>query len=92
MTLKSLKALLAATALGVGALAYSGPADADCRGCRWHKGWHRGAVVAPDYVAPRYQEPTYYRPSYFTPPYGYTLRVWTWPGYDGSGWPSGWPF
>ena len=51
MTLKSLIVLLAATALGVGALAYSGPADAYHRGCR---GWHRGAVVASDYVAPAY--------------------------------------
>ena len=61
MTLKSLKILLAATALGVGALAYSGPADARVRGRThygwhygWYKGWHRGPVVASDYdVAPR---------------------------------------
>ena len=52
MTVKSLKILLAATALGVGALAYSGPADAYGGGCGWHKRWHRGAVVASDYVAP----------------------------------------
>ena len=61
MTLKSLKILLAATALGAGALAYSGPADARVRGRThygwhygWYKGWHRGPVVASDYdVAPR---------------------------------------
>jgi hypothetical protein len=53
MTLKSLKVLLAASALGVGALAYSGPADAWHRGCGWrHHGWYRGPVVASDYVAP----------------------------------------
>ncbi len=52
MTLKSLKVLLAASALGVGALAYSSPADAWHRGCGWrHHGWHRGPVVASDYVA-----------------------------------------
>jgi len=54
MTVKSLKILLAATALGVGALACSSPADARVRGCSWrthhgwHKGWHRGPVVASD--------------------------------------------
>ena len=57
MTVKSLKILLAATALGVGALAYSGPADARVRGgwrthygwhYGWYKGWHRGPVVASD--------------------------------------------
>ena len=57
MTVKCLKILLAATALGVGALAYSGPADARVRGgwhYGWHKGWYRGPVVASDYeVAPR---------------------------------------
>ena len=52
MTLKSLKVLLAATALGVGALAYSGPADAWHRGCWRHHVWHRAPVVASDYVAP----------------------------------------
>jgi hypothetical protein len=63
MKLKSLNVLLAATALGVGALAYSGPADAYFRGCGWHRGWHRAAVVASDYVvatdyvAPRYTAP-----------------------------------
>ena len=61
MKLKSLNVLLAAIALGVGALAYSGPADARVRGRThygwhygWYKGWHRGPVVASDYdVAPR---------------------------------------
>jgi hypothetical protein len=61
MTVKGLKILLAATALGVGALAYSGPADARVRGRAhhgwhygWHKGWYRDSVVASDYdVAPR---------------------------------------
>ncbi|MFY9658550.1 MAG: hypothetical protein WAK01_18545 [Methylocystis sp.] len=50
MTRKNLMVLLAGTALGVGALAYSGPADAygSCGG------WQRGAVVASDYVAPGY--------------------------------------
>ena len=60
MTLKSLKILLAATALAVGALAYSGPADARVRGHGWHYGWHKGwyrdSVVASDYdVAPRHR-------------------------------------
>ena len=59
MALKSLKVLLAATALGAGALALSSPADAYYRGCGWHR-WHRAPVVASDYivasdyVAPRY--------------------------------------
>jgi len=48
MTPKSLKVLLAASALVVGALAFSGPADAYYGGC----GWRRGPVVASDYVAP----------------------------------------
>ena len=52
MTLKSLKVLLAASALGVGALAYSSPADAWHRGCWRHHVWHRAPVVASDYVAP----------------------------------------
>jgi len=61
MSVKSLKILLAATALGVGALAYSGPADARVRThygwhYGWYKGWHRGPVVASDYdVAPRHR-------------------------------------
>jgi len=60
MTVKSLKILLAATALGLGALACSGTADARVKGRHygwhygWHKGWYRGPVVASDYdVAPR---------------------------------------
>ncbi|MGA9602409.1 MAG: hypothetical protein WBS22_19555 [Methylocystis sp.] len=95
MTLKSLTVLLAATALGVGALAYSGPADAYARGCGWHRGrvvasdydvaprrtCHSGCVVASDYVAPRYYEPTYY-----TKPVVYT-SAWSWPWGYGSGWP-----
>jgi hypothetical protein len=48
MTPRSLKVLLAASALGVGALAFSGPADAYYGGC----GWRRAPVVASDYVAP----------------------------------------
>jgi hypothetical protein len=53
MTLKSLKILLAASGLVFGALVYSGPANAWHRGCGWrHQGWHRGPVVASDYVAP----------------------------------------
>ncbi|HTO78417.1 MAG TPA: hypothetical protein VMJ31_01430 [Methylocystis sp.] len=60
MTVKSLKILLAATALGVGALLYSGSADARIRGHGWHYGWHKGwyrdSVVASDYyVAPRHR-------------------------------------
>jgi len=76
MTLKSLKVLLAATALGIGAVAYSGPADAYARGCGWHRGWHRGGVVASDYVAP----------TYYTTPVVYT-SAWSWPWGYGSGWP-----
>ena len=78
MTLKSLKVLLAATALGVGAVAYSGPADAYARGC----GWHRGRVVASDYdVAPRRT----YAPVYYTAPVVYTTPV----VYTAS---TGWPY
>ena len=67
MNVKYLKTLVVATALGAGALAYSGPADAYVRGCGsrphyWHHAWHRcggpvvgcgvAPVVASDYVAP----------------------------------------
>ena len=58
MTVKSLKVFLAATALGFGALAYCGPADARVRGHGWHYGWHKGwyrdsVVASDDDVAPR---------------------------------------
>ncbi|HTO80471.1 MAG TPA: hypothetical protein VMJ31_11915, partial [Methylocystis sp.] len=59
MRLGYLKALVAATALGAGALALSTPADAYYRGCGWrHHTCYRGCaapVVASDYgyVAPR---------------------------------------
>src|SRR5208283_1986031 len=63
MNVKYLKTLVLATAVGAGALAYSGPADAYVRGCGWrphywHHAWHSGCrspVVASDYdvVVPR---------------------------------------
>ena len=58
MTVKSLKILLAATALGFGALACCGSADARPRGHGWHYGWHKGwyrdsVVASDDVVAPR---------------------------------------
>jgi hypothetical protein len=101
MTLKNLKVLLAATALGVGALAYSSPADAYYRGCGWHygwhKGWHRGGVVASDYdVAPRRtcsdgcSAPIYYsEPVVYSTawPYGYGYGGYGWGGSGGWGWP-----
>ena len=94
MKLKSLNVLLAATALGVGALAYSGPADAYGGGCGWHKRWHRGGVVASDYdVAPRRTchsgcvvASDYVAPTYYTTPVVYT-SAWSWPWGYGSGWP-----
>ena len=107
MTLKSLKILLAATALGAGALAYSGPADARVRGRThygwhygWYKGWHRGPVVASDYdVAPRaydygYCEPTYEPTySYYAAPAVYAAPVvYTSGWYSPWGYGYGWPF
>ncbi|BDV40346.1 hypothetical protein [Methylocystis bryophila] len=68
MTVRSLKFLLAATALGVGALVYSGQADAGVRGCgwrahhgshhAWRKSWRRAhrddcVVASDDDVSPR---------------------------------------
>jgi hypothetical protein len=88
MTLKSLNVLLAATALGVGALAFSSPADAYYRGCGWRT--HHRWVYASDYVAPRrscydgcgtdyYAAPVVYSSAW---PYGYG-----WGGWGGWGWP-----